>query len=112
MRVKVWTRGLDNLRGFAIGFVAGFDKHWNLILTDVDEHFNRPRKRKTFSTAEACRARLTPADLPKDLTMGESVMRVVKICGKFEVCVRHVPQVLLRGEHVALISLAVESKKA
>ena len=36
--------------------------------------------------------------------VGESVFRIVKIKKKVEVCVRHVPQVLLRGEHVVMLA--------
>jgi len=105
VRVKVWTRGQDQIRGYATGFIAGFDKHWNLVLTDVDEHFNRLRKRKTIKTSGISRPQLLPADLPVEFRVGESVLRVVRIQGKHEVCVRHVPQVLLRGEHVVMIAL-------
>ena len=46
LRVKVWTRGLSEVRGVTSGFVAAFDKHWNMALTDVDEQFTRNRSRK------------------------------------------------------------------
>ena len=51
IKVKVWTRGIDKIRGFATGFIVAFDKHWTLALTDVDEHFNRHRSRKTYLTS-------------------------------------------------------------
>ena len=37
--------------------------------------------------------------------VGASVMRIEKIKRKTEVCRRHVPQLLLRGEHVASVVL-------
>jgi len=103
-KVKVLTRGLNQIRGFAIGYIQGFDKHWNLALSDVDEHFNRARRRKTFSTDSQCRRKLVPSDLPVEMRVGSSVMRILRIQGKYEVCVRHVPQVLLRGEHVVMVA--------
>lgn len=103
-RVKVWTRGLDEIRGFATGYIAAFDKHWNLALTDVDEHFNRLRSRKAYSGTEKSKPKLVPRDLPVELKVGSSLMRVLRIQGKHEVCVRHVPQVLLKGEHIVMVA--------
>lgn len=102
-RIKVWTRDMNNIRGFCTGFISAFDKHWNLALRDVDENFNRPRSRKTYSSS-TMKSILMPQDLPVEMKIGSSLLRVIKIENKFEVCVRHVPQVLLRGEHVVMIS--------
>ena len=38
-------------------------------------------------------------------SVGASVMRIDKIKRKTEVCKRHVPQLLIRGEHVASVVL-------
>jgi small nuclear ribonucleoprotein (snRNP)-like protein len=45
-RVKVWTRRDTGMRGFLVGFIEAFDKHWNLALRDVDEVFYRKRRDK------------------------------------------------------------------
>jgi hypothetical protein len=45
--VQVWIRGATWIRGFCIGYIAAFDKQWNLAMTDVDETFTRRRHRKT-----------------------------------------------------------------
>lgn len=45
--LQVWIRGAAWIRGFCVGYLAAFDKHWNLAMTDVDETFTRLRKRKT-----------------------------------------------------------------
>ena len=108
---QVWTRGVNNIRGVCSGFLIAFDKHWNLALKDVDEEFTRKRSRKSFvdgcSTSDAKpREKLLPHDLPVEVRTGASVLRIVKIRGKFEVCERHVPQVLLRGEHVVMVAQA------
>ena len=81
MRVKVWTRGLDQIRGTATAFIAAFDKHWNLALTDVDEQFSRLRQRKTWCPERKLKRKLLPADLPVEYEIGNSRMRVVKIQG-------------------------------
>ena len=44
---QVWIRGAAWIRGFCTGYVAAFDKQWNLALTDVDETFTQKRRRKT-----------------------------------------------------------------
>eukprot|EP00088_Acartia_fossae_P041961 TRINITY_DN4392_c0_g1_i12.p1 TRINITY_DN4392_c0_g1~~TRINITY_DN4392_c0_g1_i12.p1 ORF type:complete len:237 (-),score=51.75 TRINITY_DN4392_c0_g1_i12:821-1531(-) len=106
VRVKVWTRALDQIRGYAIGFVAAFDKHWNLALTDVDEQFQRRRTRNTWCPDRKLKRKYLPSDLPIEYKVGTSTIRIVRIKGKFEVCVRHVPQVLLRGEHVVMVAKA------
>jgi small nuclear ribonucleoprotein (snRNP)-like protein len=116
VNVQVWTRGVNNIRGVAAGFLVAFDKHWNLALRDVDEEFTRKRSRKTLFScagdssggrpAVICGQKLMPCDLPVEVKVGggASLLRVVKIRGKFEVCVRHVAQVLLRGEHVVMVA--------
>ncbi|CAL8136474.1 unnamed protein product [Orchesella dallaii] len=43
LRIKLWTRNDKGFRGFLTGFVDAFDKHWNLILRDVDEQFVRKK---------------------------------------------------------------------
>lgn len=100
-RLKVWTRGVAGVRGIATGFLAAFDKHWNMALTDVEEQFTRRRSRKVPALGQEV------ADVEiREWRVGESVVRVVKRKKKVDVCVRHVPQVLLRGEHVAMVATA------
>lgn len=49
LRVKVYIRSAASIRGFCIGFVEAFDKHWNVVLKDVFETWNRPRKKRSNS---------------------------------------------------------------
>jgi len=102
VRVKVWTRGLSEVRGVTSGFVAAFDKHWNMALTDVDEQFTRKRSRKApvlgGDSAGAVGAEA------KEFRVGESVIKILQVKKKVEICVRHVPQALLRGEHVVMVA--------
>ena len=82
-------------------------QHWNLVLTDVDEEFTRRRHRKTpvHGGTELRSGKGTEEEAPqREWKVGESVFRIVKIKRKVEICVRHVPQLLLRGEHVVMVS--------
>ena len=81
-------------------------QHWNLALTDVDEQFTRRRARKAPVTG-GTQPRSGPGDeagAAREWRVGESVFRILKIKRKVEICVRHVPQVLLRGEHVVMVA--------
>merc|ERR1711874_590178 len=117
-RIKVWTRGVDRVRGVCTGHMVAFDKHWNMCLTDVDEEFTRKRSRKIpvdeqFSRKMNRKGVRTEANnnkksIGEEFRMGSSRVRVVKVVGNSEMCHRHVPQVLLRGEHVVMVAASVE----
>lgn len=103
-RVKVWTRGPAAVRGVITGFIAAFDKHWNLALTDVDEQFTRRRARKAAVTGGTEPRTGTGVGQKREFKIGESHFRIIKVKRKVEICVRHTPQILLRGEHVVMVS--------
>ena len=119
IRVKVTTRGAHRIRGFMVGFVVAFDKYWNLALVDVDETYSRKRHRKSMLD-EATEKMADKLDLgsrrghkssrPRPLKatekverVGDSKIRILKCRRKTELCQRHVPQVILRGEHIVMI---------
>jgi len=106
-RIRVWTRGLSDVRGVTTGFVAAFDKHWNMALTDIDEQFTRKRRRKApVLGGEVAKG---PDKDAREFRVGESVVKILMVKKKVEICVRHVPQVLLRGEHVVMVATKVSS---
>lgn len=43
---QVITRGPTGLRGFLYGYVEAFDKHWNMVLTEVLEVYQRKAIKK------------------------------------------------------------------
>ena len=74
-------------------------------MTDVDEQFTRRRARKAPVTG-GTKPRSGPgeeAGAAREWRVGESVFRILKVKRKVEIIVRHVPQVLLRGEHVVMV---------
>ncbi|KAG6801983.1 U7 snRNA-associated Sm-like protein LSm11 [Apis mellifera caucasica] len=95
-RIKVYTRNARGIRGHVEAYVAAFDKHWNLALEDCFEIWTRKVKRKAPALG-----------IPSDVSMmdEETAPKVIvrKIEGKMETLERHVPQMLLRGEQVAII---------
>ncbi|XP_061928265.1 uncharacterized protein LOC107997068 isoform X2 [Apis cerana] len=95
-RIKVYTRNARGIRGHVEAYVAAFDKHWNLALEDCFEIWTRKVKRKAPALGMPSGARTMDEETaPKVI--------VKKIEGKMETLERHVPQMLLRGEQVAII---------
>lgn len=103
IRLKVVTRNANKIRGTCIGTLVAFDKHWNLALVDVDEEYIRKRHQKTPIGWEETETTATASF--KTEQIGTSTVRVVKCRRQTQLCQRHVPQVVLRGEHVAYVSL-------
>ncbi|KYN02351.1 PREDICTED: U7 snRNA-associated Sm-like protein LSm11 [Cyphomyrmex costatus] len=96
IRIRVYTRNAHGIRGHVEAYVAAFDKFWNLALEDCFEVWSRKVKRKAPAVGpDAVRVEPTEKDVPKVV--------VKKIEGKTETLERHVPQMLLRGEQVAII---------
>ncbi|XP_043463615.1 U7 snRNA-associated Sm-like protein LSm11 [Leptopilina heterotoma] len=95
IKVKVYTRNAEGIRGFIEAYVVAFDKHWNLALEDCFEVWTRKKKRKAPALGSA------NEEVEKD----ESVPKVIvqKTTKKTETLERHVPQLLVRGEQVAII---------
>ena len=100
-RVKVLVRGIDRMRGNLVGFLIAFDKHWNLALSDVEETFTRKRYRKCASNLNDKTEPASKTDSKSQI--GFSTYRIFETLRKHEVVKRHVPQVVLRGEHVACV---------
>ena len=100
-KIKVSTRKLNGIRGTCVGFLVAYDKHWNLAMIDVDETFNRPRYRKP----EVHMNDNNSSSRTSTEKVGESIVRVIKTRRNTEMCQRHVPQIVLRGEQVALVQI-------
>lgn len=85
-----------------MAYVTAFDKHWNLALEDVDEQWIRKKKRKLLPTIKLTRTP-TKSKIHHNYPIPE--IEIVASDGKTETCRRHVKQLLVRGEQVALIAL-------
>ncbi|XP_075066253.1 U7 snRNA-associated Sm-like protein LSm11 [Mixophyes fleayi] len=48
LKVKVHIRTFKGLRGVCTGFIAAFDKCWNMAMVDVDETYRKPILGKAF----------------------------------------------------------------
>ncbi|XP_065199777.1 U7 snRNA-associated Sm-like protein LSm11 [Planococcus citri] len=123
LRVKVYTRGAVQVRGFCVGFIVAFDKHMNLVLKDVFETWTRKRKRKLLFLDAVSETESATEEF-KDLNilstrseqsekhnqrkkLNESKPKVVvrKRLKRKEICERHIDQILIRGEQIVIVTL-------
>ncbi|CAB4054946.1 unnamed protein product [Lepeophtheirus salmonis] len=85
LRIRVYTRGVNYLRGFMTGYLLAFDKHWNLALIDVDEVFKKRRFPK----------KPRPKDTEFD---NETNMKIIKTNRRWIHCERHMDEAtVLKG---------------
>ncbi|XP_014211024.1 U7 snRNA-associated Sm-like protein LSm11 [Copidosoma floridanum] len=96
-RVKVYTRSISGIRGHIEAYVAAFDRHWNLALEDCLESWSRKIKRKAPASGGLVAEKNCKPE-------PECKLIVKQTNGKLETLERHVPQLLIRGEQVVLIS--------
>uniref|UniRef100_A0A2S2QD85 U7 snRNA-associated Sm-like protein LSm11 n=1 Tax=Sipha flava TaxID=143950 RepID=A0A2S2QD85_9HEMI len=57
-RVKVYTRSAASVRGHCEGYISAFDKHWNLVMDDVDEVWTRKNKYKSLAIGKVISCKL------------------------------------------------------
>jgi small nuclear ribonucleoprotein (snRNP)-like protein len=106
VRVCVKTRNIYHGMNEMIGFIVAFDKHWNLAIEDVAETFTRKRKRKVpIELGPKSENKLSNEELAKRGLVRPLVVK--RINKKLELCKRHIPQLLIRGEHVILVTPAI-----
>lgn len=107
--VKVIIRKEHGIKGYVEGVLRMFDRHWNLLLTNVEECLEQ-RKYKYIDNKMIC---LQPAqDCCYILSqLGINLTKqTVKSLGRKRVEIRrHLPQVFLRGEHVVLVAAKAKS---
>ncbi|XP_022823524.1 U7 snRNA-associated Sm-like protein LSm11 [Spodoptera litura] len=102
LRVKIITRSHSGVRGVLHATLVAFDKHWNMALSDVLEVWQKKRvkQRKIPPVMGKPVPKGTAATISTIPTVTETPLGK----GIFE-CQRHVPQMMMRGEHIVLINV-------
>ncbi|XP_068629236.1 U7 snRNA-associated Sm-like protein LSm11 [Battus philenor] len=102
LRVKVITRSAASIRGVLHATLIAFDKQWNLALSDVLEVWKRKsvKKRKIppcmgVPVPKGTAAKLCGVPVVTETPLGKGVWE----------CTRHIPQLMVRGEHVVLVNI-------
>lgn len=102
-KVKVYTRKEHGIRGFIIGTIVAFDKHYNLALTDCTETWTR----RKFKFSEAKTSLPNPpkdcSELLKKLGIEIPEINVKSLNRKYVECTRKIGQLMVRGEDVILV---------
>ncbi|KAL1508897.1 hypothetical protein ABEB36_003717 [Hypothenemus hampei] len=104
-RIKIVTRNATGVRGYCIAYLLAFDKHFNLVLSEVDEFWHRSikfKKNPLFTDVPANEG------TTKTKVISNNKIKIPKINSKqisknTEECTRHVSQMMMRGENVVLI---------
>ncbi|XP_058121155.1 U7 snRNA-associated Sm-like protein LSm11 [Anopheles ziemanni] len=105
-RVRIYTRKQKGVRGHISGFIEIFDHHWNMAVSDVSETWRRRKYRysenklapETIGPAQDCseRLRMLGIVLPQSKARCDGK--------KYVICTRKVPQLLILGEQVVLVT--------
>ncbi|XP_037964281.2 U7 snRNA-associated Sm-like protein LSm11 [Plutella xylostella] len=102
IRIQVVTRHASGVRGVLHATLVAFDKQWNLALSDVLEVWKRKgvKKRKIppalgTPVPRGTAASIFPVPVVTETPLGGGVWE----------CTRHLPQLLVRGEHVVLVNI-------
>jgi small nuclear ribonucleoprotein (snRNP)-like protein len=91
-RVRILIRYVNGIRGTLTGYLVAFDKHYNIILKDVEEVYHpRPVSRSSGTNDEEA-----DPDVDKDSNRGAGMSR-------WKVRKRHMKQLLVRGDNVVLV---------
>ncbi|CAH2100458.1 unnamed protein product [Euphydryas editha] len=98
----VITRNANGIRGVLHATLVAFDKQWNLAITDVLEIW----KKKARSKRKIPPGLGTP--VPRGTAAAISAVPVVTetpVGGGVWECTRHIPQMMVRGEHIVLVNI-------
>ncbi|XP_015916942.2 U7 snRNA-associated Sm-like protein LSm11 [Parasteatoda tepidariorum] len=126
-KIKVWTRNFEKVRGICTGYVVAFDKHWNLVMEDVDEAYFKKTKSKTpflCNMRDGERFSEIPKNIPKKKTQGNApsddtgakIDTVItagkkkKILnkrkkGKEILAKRHIEKIFIKGDSIVMVAV-------
>lgn len=98
------------MNGYVTGMVEAYDKHWNIALTKVLHVWKR--KKPHFCTTSMSASLIDDGDniaecmeRLKRLRINVPAINVKSLNRKFAECTRHVPQLVVRGEQIAIVYL-------
>ena len=122
-RVRVVTRYVDGIRGTLTGQLVALDKHWNLILRDVDEHYTPPRRRQRdddddeveepMSNVEVeVQRRLRGTMNAQSSRSSSTGSRVADERSDWTNRQRHMRLILVRGDNVVAVYKAADERSA
>lgn len=92
IRIKVLIRNMAGIRGYCLGYLLAFDKHFNMALEDVTEVWTRKKHIK-----------IPPLGPSEELDVPSPRIIVRNIGKKTEECERFISKLMIRGEHVAVV---------
>lgn len=104
VRVKVLIRKSHGIRGHLTGFIRLFDRHWNLVLTEVEEQFKRRKFRYGTELALDTANEQEALNRFKQLGLAPPKMDVKSLANKKFVLVKKSHKFLfIKGDQVAVV---------
>ena len=104
IKVKVYTRKKNGIRGFMTGYIEVFDRHWNLALVDVEETWKKRKKRLMENKVSHLGEPQDCSDLLARMRINVPDVKAKSLDRKYVECTRKMPKLFIRGEQVVLVT--------
>lgn len=106
VKVKIYTRKEHGVRGTITGYIEAFDKHWNMVVSSSCETWKR-RKRNCSDQKIIFKNTVPESEAflkLKKMGISLPVVTAKSLDRKYVQCTREVPQLMIRGEQVILVT--------
>lgn len=103
-RVKIHIRKEHGIRGFLTGLIEAFDKHFNILLVDCIEVWRRRKFKFSDNNVALLGQPEDCSNLLKSMGLKVPEISAKSIDRKIVECTRKIPQLMIRGEDVVLVS--------